>query len=153
MSKQMTMEDWLERKEAAKAAKEAAKARGYRTDPAVAIAREREKAKERLEAAKRHGVTRKPRQAPVSPVSASRRIQLKAYAKLKRAWLKGRLCQRCNAPASDLHHSRGRVGRLLVAVQFWKALCWPCHNWVGSHPAEAREAGLLCAEGEWNKQP
>ena len=63
------------------------------------------------------------------------------------------LCHRCHGRATEIHHTRGRVGKLLFAEQFWLPVCAPCHRWIHDHPNIARVARLLCEKGEWGKQP
>lgn len=79
----------------------------------------------------------------------------KEYTKAKRAFLFGNLCKRCLSldrfiPATDLHHSRGRLGKLLLDTRFWVALCRTCHRWCHDNPAAARKVGLMCKKGLWN---
>jgi hypothetical protein len=157
----MDLEQWLEHKEAKRKEREAKKARGYQ--PSLERVQELQRAKPRRYVLRRPGDTRSgleprgevprppARQKRVAPMSDKRKVELQQYAKLKRIWMKGKRCERCNAAATDLHHKRGRTGSLLIDVRHWVALCRPCHDWVGAHIAEAREAGLICAEGEWNK--
>lgn len=52
---------------------------------------------------------------------------------------------------SDVHHTRGRLGPLLIDVRFFVAACRECHNWIGDHPEGARAIGLLCQPGNWNR--
>lgn len=60
-------------------------------------------------------------------------------------------CQICRVNATaDVHHTRGRLGLLLFDVRYFKAACRTCHNWIGEHPAEAQERGLVDLE-HWNK--
>lgn len=96
------------------------------------------------------------------PISKKRSAALKEYAKAKKEfvaeWSNKRTntvaCHRClkHVPTKKItiHHMRGRVGSLLCDTRHWSLLCMACHNWVGDHPSEAREAGLLCAKGLWN---
>lgn len=56
----------------------------------------------------------------------------------------------CSLSATDIHHIRGRRGRLLLDQRFWMPVCRHAHDWIGSHPAEARTLGWLCQVGEWN---
>jgi hypothetical protein len=90
----------------------------------------------------------------IRAISEGRAERLKAYAKLKREFMRANArCQRpgCQKPAKDLHHKRGRHGELLTDARHWAALCRTCHNWVGEHPKEARALGLLCDVGDWGK--
>lgn len=43
----------------------------------------------------------------------------------------------------DVHHIRGREGLLLFDMRNWLATCRECHNWIHTHPKEAKELGLL----------
>lgn len=106
----------------------------------------------------------KPRK-PLRAVSAQRRPLLAEYAKLRRAFLKTHpVCLACDAihraepahrakPSTDVHHMNGRVGRLLCFTDYWLPVCRKCHDWIGAHPKEARNLGLLCKAGDWNRQP
>lgn len=74
------------------------------------------------------------------------------YLKLRRQFLKGKVCECCCQPDPlDVHHSRGRRGPLLTATQHWIALCRVCHRFVHDNPSWARAQGLLCKQGEWGK--
>ncbi len=77
------------------------------------------------------------------------------YIKSKRRFLKENpVCQCCfDAKSSELHHRNGRLAALLTLEKFWIALCSTCHRFVHDHPSWARARGLLCAQGQWNKQP
>jgi hypothetical protein len=55
--------------------------------------------------------------------------------------------------ADQIHHSRGRVGTLLLDIRFYKGVCAAGHDLIGEHPDLARGAGLLCVKGDWNKAP
>jgi hypothetical protein len=59
----------------------------------------------------------------------------------------------CRRASTDLHHTRGRLGPLLLLKRFWRAVCRKHHNWIGDHPQEARAIGMLCQPGEWNTVP
>lgn len=52
--------------------------------------------------------------------------------------------------STDIHHTRGRLGTLLLHEPWWVPCCRACHDYVGRHPGWAREHGFLCAIGEWN---
>lgn len=95
-------------------------------------------------------------------ISKKRSAALKEYAKAKKEFVARFIgtrnrtvqCARCLGQIPykkiTIHHTRGRVGSLLCDTRHWALLCMACHNWVGDHPSEAREAGLLCAKGLWN---
>ena len=56
----------------------------------------------------------------------------------------------CTGHATDVHHTRGRAGSLLLDERFWIPACRRCHDWIRSNVIEARSRALLCAEGLWN---
>ena len=64
-------------------------------------------------------------------------------------------CQVYGKPnlATQIHHSRGRSGTLLLDERFWLAVCPSAHDFIHRDPAAARANGYLCALGEWNKPP
>ena len=97
------------------------------------------------------------RKTRVRSVSLKRAAQQRLYSQDRKAWLAVRpWCERCAKErgipvrSTDVHHTRGRAGRLLCDVRHWVALCRGCHDWVQMHPREARQAGYLAAPGQWN---
>lgn len=87
---------------------------------------------------------------PIRRISAARAKRLSEYAKLKRRWLKGKTCQMCPSKKVDVHHSRGRTGRLLCMVEFWIPLCRFHHNKIKEDPAWAYKHELLGPYGSYN---
>jgi len=64
------------------------------------------------------------------------------YCKLK---LEG-----CTIVATVVHHTRGRVGKMVFDQRFWLASCPSCNNKVEEKDAEAREKGLKLSKHEPN---
>lgn len=58
-----------------------------------------------------------------------------------------------NSLPTEVHHTRGRMGPLLLDERFWIAVSADGHNWIHSHPAAARERGWICGHGKWNQVP
>lgn len=85
-------------------------------------------------------------------MSSSRRDKMKDYMKLRSVFLRGRPCAfpGCMRQAEDVHHSRGRAGKLFLAVEFFIGLCRRHHDWVGNNIEKARQLGLICERGKWN---
>lgn len=54
-------------------------------------------------------------------------------------------------PAADIHHIRGRAGKLLLDERYWIGVCRNAHNFIHDNPEIARKAGLLAQRGEWGK--
>jgi 5-methylcytosine-specific restriction endonuclease McrA len=82
--------------------------------------------------------------------SAERRRERRQYEAEKKKFLAANpLCALCGRRRKlDLHHAKGRVGKLLLEKQHWYGLCRPCHDWVARNPAEAYMRGLLVKP--WN---
>ena len=72
------------------------------------------------------------------------------YNKRVKEWIAGKCCAKCGKPATENHHSRGKLGELLMDEQFWIPMCRPCHRWVHDNIAKARKTKLICDKGLWN---
>ena len=57
----------------------------------------------------------------------------------------------CWNKPTELHHSRGRNGKMLNLQIWWVALCSECLRKTHQDPNWARSVGLLCHKGEWLK--
>jgi hypothetical protein len=81
----------------------------------------------------------------VNPVSKKRKVQQTTYSKLRKEYLTA--CPRCQcctlAPSTEIHHRRGRFKSRLNEVEYWLAICRPCHERIHHNPAWAYEKGLL----------
>lgn len=92
-------------------------------------------------------------------VSKKRQRQNSEYNKVRDVFLKEHpkcmagVAGVCKGSATEIHHIRGRVGRLLCDKRFFLAICRPCHNWIGDNGAEARRKGLLAPAQEFNVHP
>jgi hypothetical protein len=97
-------------------------------------------------------VKRKAGVRQVSDKTRSRRDEYNREVKKWKALPENLICEftGCQSPTRDNHHSRGKVGHLLMDKRFWRHLCREHHNWVGENMAEARTMGLLCETGKWN---
>lgn len=91
-------------------------------------------------------------QRAAKPGDDAARRRLAVYASLKRRFLKeNKVCAVCGQRRRiGVHHLRGRLGLLLICVEYWLPVCHPCHSWIHQHPKLARMRGFLCQEGEWN---
>jgi len=83
----------------------------------------------------------------VRSVSARRRAQMAEFSLIATKYLSDHpVCERCGKrPSVDPHHIVPRSvapGKILDPRNLI-ALCRSCHNWVMSHPKEAREHGYL----------
>ena len=80
----------------------------------------------------------------IRPRSVKRLKQERQYAKIRKAFLfchvKCRVAG-CDSPAVEIHHMKGRTGDLLTDERFFLPVCRAHHNYIESHPAEAKEHG------------
>lgn len=98
------------------------------------------------------------RQKPIRRTSTVRARMLRLYTKIKADWRakpENRCCAfpGCERRADDVHHTRGRVGKLLVDSRFWKPVCRHHHNWIRDNVPAARRLGLIAQAGQWNTAP
>jgi len=103
----------------------------------------------------------RPKKSKVIPkMSEKRAKQIEEYMKKRKDYLRERPL--CNAwsrihgwamdaglkafrreRATEIHHKRGRIGKMLLDERFWVAVSRTSHNWIHAHPTEARKLGLL----------
>lgn len=58
-----------------------------------------------------------------------RQRQVNLYAKRRLIFLENNpYCKYCGKPATDIHHSRGRVGDMLLDERYWEPICRKCHE-------------------------
>lgn len=95
-------------------------------------------------------------------MSPSRAKRLREYAPLRKMFLgENPWCKVCEnlriegfivpgmiQPSVDVHHIRGRVGRLLTAVQFFLPVCRRHHDMIRDNPSWAKAKGYI---KDWNK--
>ena len=86
------------------------------------------------------------RRTPLRPISARLRDRQRQYWGIRKVFLAEHwLCEfpGCQEGSKEVHHVRGRCGKLLLDTRHWKALCWRHHRWVHHNPVKGREMGLL----------
>lgn len=88
----------------------------------------------------------------LKPVGSSRLRQRCRYVIAMTRWLVGKHCAVYpNKMAYQVHHIRGRVGRLLLDERYWLPVSFAGHRWIHDHPEEARRKGWLADGGCWNR--
>lgn len=108
------------------------------------------------------------RRHKISAESKARRQERKLYKVAKREFLNNEMqnwicaLPDCSNIATEVHHTRGRAGKLYLDTRYWIGVCVKCHQWIHTHMEEARSvtattgsnAGLrvLCARGDWGRQ-
>lgn len=96
------------------------------------------------------GECRRPKQKklrkPVRKVSKKRAKENKKYSVLRKQFLEDKMCEAglegCTGVATEVHHSRGRIGDNFLDTSTWKAVCRTCHCRIEKNVLEAKEKGL-----------
>lgn len=98
--------------------------------------------------------------APLKKQSRARQREMTQYYDDRREFLRAHpacgicLClDQTPRQATEVHHSRGRIGRLLLDQRFWVPSCRPCREIPHNRPNWAREMGLLASATDWNTVP
>lgn len=52
---------------------------------------------------------------------------------------------------NEIHHSAGRLGKLLMDQTRWRAISKIGHRAIHAFPQVAREHGWICEHGKWNQ--
>lgn len=95
----------------------------------------------------------------MNAVSAKRAAQLAEYSILRKLWLVEhphclvKLTHSGPRRSKDVHHKRGKVGRLLCDTRFFLGVCRECHDAIHACPKAARHRGLLAPAAEFNVYP
>lgn len=89
----------------------------------------------------------KPRRKPLKRFNKKRAKAERSYSVLRKQFLEANpeceaKLKMCRGEATDIHHTRGRVGEKLLDTDHWLAVCRPCHLWLESHPVAAKQMGL-----------
>jgi hypothetical protein len=79
---------------------------------------------------------------PISIKSVKRMAEEKLYLKKKKEYLTAHIrCEvkGCNRVSEDLHHVKGRVGKLLYDERYFMAVCREHHRIIEDEPAFAKQ--------------
>ena len=82
------------------------------------------------------------KQSYIKPRSAKRAGEEREYLKRRDKYLTLHPeCERCSLPANQIHHKKGKIGKLLINVMYFMAVCPDCHHWIENNPLKAKEEG------------
>ena len=104
---------------------------------------------------------------PLKKVSRARKTQMRHYFEIRNAFLakpENQGCVVCTLLAAagkttgvnlatEVHHIRGRIGRLLCDERFFAGTCRPHREWPHENTIQARAWGILAGPHEWNRFP
>jgi len=85
---------------------------------------------------------------PIKKRADKRVIQEKEYYSVSRPnYLKAhKVCEigveGCTRVATEVHHKKGRIDKLLNDTTYFCAACRNCHQWAEDHPEAAKEIGV-----------
>lgn len=73
--------------------------------------------------------------------SDKRAAEERVYNKIVGPWKEGKTCgvKGCEAPCTENHHKRGRIGKLLLDIRWWFPACHDHHVYINEHPDWALE--------------
>lgn len=96
----------------------------------------------------------------MKPRAARRSVEEREYSRLRKEWLeKYPLCQcslsdsPCGKKATEIHHKKGRAGKLLNDTRYWMSVCRSCHDFIERHGQWAKEMGYKINRCKPDEQP
>lgn len=95
---------------------------------------------------------------PIARVSDKRSKEERIYSGRRIIFLAGNPSCQANIPgiclrkSCEVHHKKGRVGKLFLDERFWLATCRKCHEWIEANPEKAKLLGLSLSRLENNEQ-
>jgi len=81
---------------------------------------------------------------PIAKRSKKRAKEERDYEKVKKAYLEVfPICEvhNCGQSSFDIHHKKGRIGKLLIDINHFMAVCRKCHDYIELHPEWAKIQG------------
>lgn len=81
---------------------------------------------------------------PIKKVSNKRKVDNKKYLKVRKVFLESLIyCQvkGCKKLATEVHHQKGRIGKLLTDTNYFVGVCRECHSKIELEPTWAKENG------------
>lgn len=83
----------------------------------------------------------------IAPRSAKLKQAHKEYTTVRKQYLtEHKTCEAnltgCKKHAEDIHHKKGRIGKLLTDTAHFIAVCRHCHHLIEENPVMAKEKGL-----------
>jgi hypothetical protein len=79
---------------------------------------------------------------PIKKVSQKRNLENKEYLKVRKVFLQSLMfCQvnSCKKLPTEVHHKKGRIGKLLTDTRYFLGVCRECHSKIELEPTWAKE--------------
>ncbi len=77
----------------------------------------------------------------IMPRSEKRSKEERAYLTLREVFLKDKICPITGQQATEIHHKKGRIGKLLCDIKYWLAVSREGHIKIENNPEWAKEQG------------
>lgn len=80
----------------------------------------------------------------IRPVSEKRKAENIVYSELRRVFLnrpENKVCPVTGQPTTDVHHRKGRIGKLLLDTKYWLAVSREGHKKIEENPEWAYKMG------------
>ena len=85
---------------------------------------------------------KKPKQ--IKKVSDRRAKQNEQYSIERKNYLALKpFCEVCGCEATEIHHKKSRVEKMLLDIHYWMAVCRECHNEIHANPEYSYQMGYL----------
>jgi len=78
---------------------------------------------------------------PIAKNSKKRKEENKEYLTLREVFLIGKICPITGQKETQVHHKKGRIGKLLTDVRYFLGVSAEGHKWIEEHPEEAKKLG------------
>lgn len=77
----------------------------------------------------------------IKPRSAKRAKEYEIYNSIRPIYLKGKICPITGRPAEEIHHKKGKIGKLLYDIRYFLAVTREGHDKIEANPEWAYEMG------------
>jgi len=77
----------------------------------------------------------------IAKVSKKRQAENKIYLELRKEFLKDKICPITSSIATEVHHQRGRIGKLFLDTRYWLAVSHEGHVKIENNPEWAIDKG------------
>ncbi len=86
---------------------------------------------------------KKKKQKPIRKLSERRQKEYDEYYRIHPIFLKGKICPITKKPATEIHHKKGKIGKLLIDQRYFLGVTRTGHIWIENNPAEAEKLGYV----------
>ncbi len=84
----------------------------------------------------------KKKPAPIKKLSDKRAVENKEYLTLRKVFLESHpICPITGGKTVDIHHKKGRIGKLLCDIRYWLAVSREGHGRIENNPEWAYKMG------------